>query len=126
MARLRRRALGRRRYHGHRDAVGVPTVGWPITLNWDVGLSAWIVQDGNYSDFEVGQIAEFALEFWLPEGVAPQASSGEVSADNVGDCAYDAVAEVLLQTDRLTVLDLGVHVYQYASFRQLIVPRSRV
>jgi hypothetical protein len=49
-----------------------------------------------------------------------------VSVGNVGGCSYDAVAEVLLQTDRLTVLDIGVHVYQHASFRQLILPHPRV
>ena len=29
-----------------------------------VGLSSWIIQDGNYSDFHVGQEVKFALEFY--------------------------------------------------------------
>jgi hypothetical protein len=29
-----------------------------------IGLSGWIIQDGNYPDFEVGQLARFALEFF--------------------------------------------------------------
>jgi hypothetical protein len=31
-----------------------------------VGLFSWIIQDGNYDDFEVGQAAKFALEFYPP------------------------------------------------------------
>ncbi len=30
---------------------------------WSIGLSSWILQDGNYTDFEVGQRRQFALEF---------------------------------------------------------------
>ena len=30
---------------------------------WSIGLAAWIIQDGNYADFTVGDRAEFALEF---------------------------------------------------------------
>jgi hypothetical protein len=79
--------------------------------NWDVGLNAWIIQDGNYPDFEVGQAAEFALEFWLPEGVAGRDSGGNISAHNLGNCLYDTVAEVVLQTAEITILDIGVLVY---------------
>lgn len=28
-----------------------------------VGVSAWIIQDGNYGDFHAGDFAKFALEF---------------------------------------------------------------
>jgi len=30
----------------------------------EVALSSWIVQDGNYDNFEANQHAEFALEFY--------------------------------------------------------------
>lgn len=33
-------------------------------LTFDIGLSAWIIQDGNYEDFEQGQTRSFALEFY--------------------------------------------------------------
>ena len=36
---------------------------------WLIGLSAWIIQDGNYGDFSVGQRAEFALEFYAREAL---------------------------------------------------------
>jgi hypothetical protein len=29
---------------------------------WEIGLSPWIIMDGNYSDFRRGQIAKFAVE----------------------------------------------------------------
>ena len=35
-----------------------------------IGLSAWIIQDGNYGDFRVGQQARFALEFH-PQAMEP-------------------------------------------------------
>jgi hypothetical protein len=90
--------------------------------NWDIGLSAWVIQDGNYPDFEVGQTAEFALEFWLPQGVATGPSTGEVSATNLGECLYDTVAETLVQTDEITVLNVGVLVYQHRSSQEPSFP----
>lgn len=93
--------------------------------NWDVGLSAWIVQDGNYPDFEVGQAAEFALEFWLPEEVVGPASGRNISANNLGNCLYDAVAEVVFQTAEITILDIGVLVYLETSALKQSLPEGR-
>ncbi len=31
---------------------------------WKIGISAWIIQDGNYGDFRCHERAEFALEFY--------------------------------------------------------------
>jgi hypothetical protein len=90
---------------------------------WNIGLSAWIIQDGNYPDFEVGQTAEFALEFWLPDGVTGRASSGELSAHNAGGCLYDTVADVVLQTEDITILDIGVQAYGESSSLRSSLPR---
>jgi hypothetical protein len=87
--------------------------------NWSIGLNAWIIQDGNYPDFEVGQIAEFALEFYLPDGVAGTPSSAKVSASNLDGCLYDTVAEVRVQTADTTILDIGILVY--SQFRSELV-----
>ena len=81
------------------------------SANWDIGLPTWIIQDGQYPDFEVGQTAEFAVEFWLPEGDAARASSAEVRAKNLADHQYETIAEFVAQTDRITVLDIGILVY---------------
>ena len=35
-----------------------------MTLNLEIYLSRWIIEDGNYDDFCVGEKRKFALEFW--------------------------------------------------------------
>ncbi len=85
---------------------------------WDIELGAWIIQDGNYPDFAVGQTAEFALEFWVAEGVPYRVSDGRISAKNLEHGLYDAVAEVLVQTDKITILDIGILVYEVPSSKQ--------
>ena len=30
---------------------------------WSIGIHDWILSDGNYADFEVGETRQFALEF---------------------------------------------------------------
>jgi hypothetical protein len=78
---------------------------------WDIHLSSWIIQDGNYPDFEVGQIAEFALEFWVPDGSLAELSEAGTSVRNSGNGNYEAVAKSVVQSDQLTVLDVGIRVY---------------
>jgi hypothetical protein len=92
---------------------------------WDIPLYSWIIQDGSYPDFEVGQTVEFALEFWLPEGTTARASGGGVCAPNLGHGLYDSVAEVILQTDQVTILDIGVLVYRHASRQPRLSEESR-
>ena len=41
-----------------------------------IGLSSWIIQDGNYGDFECHAIERFALEFYSEKGL--YAGSGPV------------------------------------------------
>lgn len=93
---------------------------------WDIALSAWIIQDGNYPDFYVGQAAEFALEFWIPEGARIEPTSTPISAVYQQDCLYDAVAEVVLRTDAVTVLDIGILIYRETpSLESYLVGGSR-
>ena len=40
-----------------------------------IGLSSWIIQDGNYGDFTVGQRAKFALEFAALDVLRPAAEA---------------------------------------------------
>jgi hypothetical protein len=75
-------------------------------------MSAWIIQDGNYPNLEVGRTAEFAIEFWIPDGASIVASDEAVSATHEADCLYNAVADVLLRTDDITVLDIGILIYE--------------
>jgi hypothetical protein len=102
------------------DAPNSPT-------HWDIGLAAWTIQDGQYPDFEVGQTVEFALEFSLPAGAVARATGAKVSLNNLADCLYDAAAEVVVQTDQVTVLDIGILVYEHTSFLYQSLPQgSRV
>ena len=48
-----------------------------------VGLASWIIQDGNYGDFTVGQQAKFALEFGALNGLRA-ATEGPLNAEPAG------------------------------------------
>jgi hypothetical protein len=78
---------------------------------WNIGLSAWIIQDGNYSDFMAGQTVEFAVEFHRDSSTDIGTSGEETSANCTSDATYDVVGECVLQSDDLTVLDIGILVY---------------
>ena len=80
-------------------------------LIWEIGLDAWVIQDGNYPDFTVGQVAEFALELWIPK-VSFLTHGEEVSALYLGEGRYQTIAEVVLQTEDITILDIGILVYR--------------
>ncbi len=58
-----------------------------------VGLDAWIIQDGNYGDFERGEVAEFALEFTLPVPSGGDSPSGAEVAGPRGSSLAVAVPE---------------------------------
>jgi len=71
-----------------------------------IGLDSWIIQDGNYGDFVVGEEYRFAVEF-TPSRLA-SASPGVRSLSRVRGCEYEALAEVVVAEPRLTVLDAGL------------------
>lgn len=93
---------------------------------WEIGLSAWVIQDGNYPDFEVGQTMEFAVEFWMPDGAGYQPSEESISATNRSDCIYDAVAEIIYQSADVTILDIGFRAYRETSMFQPLPVGSMV
>ena len=74
---------------------------------WSIGLAGWIVQDGNYDDFCTGQRAEFAVEFYMPDGV--QGAAGEpLGAVHLRDDLYEVIARVVHCDRRGWVLDFGI------------------
>ena len=78
--------------------------------NLTIGLSAWIIQDGNYRDFTVGDEAAFALEFYSESGLL-QTAGKAVGLQWQGDSFYDGAGRVVhLDTD-WWVLDFGVLAY---------------
>jgi hypothetical protein len=74
-----------------------------------VGLSAWIVQDGNYDDFTTGQEAKFALEFYPPHGLRP-AAPGPKSAEHLSASRYRVHAQVVFAADGVWVIDAGLFI----------------
>jgi len=74
-----------------------------------IGLSAWIIQDGNYPDFAVGGVRSFALEFYAQ----PFAISdvGVVACTRRRNCVYDICGRVAFRKDDFTVIDFGWRAY---------------
>jgi hypothetical protein len=79
---------------------------------WEIGLGAWIIQDGNYPDFAVGNTVEFAVEFYQQPGTAVEACESEVCARQLTENNYAVVAKKVLATEDVTVLDIGILVYR--------------
>jgi hypothetical protein len=80
---------------------------------WNISLAAWIIQDGNYPDFVVGETVEFAVEYYQPPGAVTEVCESDVSATLLADSSYTLVAEKILETDEITVADIGMLVYQH-------------
>jgi hypothetical protein len=76
---------------------------------WEVGLSSWIIQDGNYGDFETGKSADFALEFYSKS--FDRAATKTKSARSLGAAKYDVTAEVIYLTQEVWVLDFGFRAF---------------
>ncbi|HEX4144212.1 MAG TPA: hypothetical protein VHY91_11945 [Pirellulales bacterium] len=80
--------------------------------SWRVGLSAWIIQDGNYGDFRCNQRTDFALEFYPQE--CRVTSRSEKRAKLIEGCTYFVVAEVVRASDSDWVIDFGIRAYEQA------------
>ena len=74
-----------------------------------IGLSSWIIQDGNYGDFEVGGEYAFALEFFVEEWANP--GSRNKSLTPIRPAVYTFAPEVVLKEPKLTILDVGTLCY---------------
>jgi hypothetical protein len=76
-----------------------------------IGLSAWIIQDGNYGDFQVGQRRAFALEFYAENELALLATEGNARYAHHGDTRYAVVGKVAHVASEWWVLDFGLPAY---------------
>lgn len=79
--------------------------------HWTVGLSAWIIQDGNYPDFFRGQRAEFAVEFYFPDPPKKVRMPGQIRAVSSSEDTYDTLARVVGVFESAWVLDCGIYAY---------------
>jgi hypothetical protein len=76
----------------------------------EVALSSWIVQDGNYDNFEANQQAEFALEFYSKSFRKSDAITK--SAKSLGAAKYEILGEVIYVASNVWVLDFGICAFQ--------------
>jgi hypothetical protein len=77
---------------------------------WVVGLSSWVIEDGNYAEFHRGQQTEFALEFHpaQPLIAVPVAAP---NARRLEDDRYRVTARLSLPMPDVWVIDCGVLAY---------------
>lgn len=76
---------------------------------WLIGLQSWVIQDGNYVDFEVGERRRFALQFF-PDGLG-NADVGSREARPLSDSRYEVSGEIVVAKRDLVVLDFGLLAY---------------
>lgn len=74
---------------------------------WQIGIDAWIIQDGNYPDFSAGQEAEFAVEFYPEERLAIADQPTSRSAEHRKDSLYSVVGQTCYDDDGPLVIDFG-------------------
>jgi hypothetical protein len=75
-----------------------------------IGLSAWIIQDGNYGDFHVGQKARFAIE--LHPGAMERTQRTEPFLHHLGGGRHRGRGRVVFASKDAWVLDCGVLAYR--------------
>lgn len=86
--------------------------------DWWVGLDGWVLQDGNYTDFAVGQVRQFALEFGYARDRRLQPTTRrEQSCEAVNDDGLYRVSADLVRAARqwredCFVLDFGLLAYK--------------
>ncbi|HEX4959570.1 MAG TPA: hypothetical protein VF173_01930 [Thermoanaerobaculia bacterium] len=74
-----------------------------------IGLASWIIQDGNYPDFEAGRQYRFALEFF-PTTVAPSQNRTRYLEPRDG-CDYAFGGQVVIVWPEVAVVDVGLLIY---------------
>lgn len=73
---------------------------------WEISLSSWIIQDGNYPDFQKGQEAEFALH--AAAGEIATTPGREKGIRKLEECTYELTGEIVFVKQGLWVIDFGL------------------
>ena len=74
-----------------------------------IGLNAWIIQDGNYTNFASGSKATFALEFYASaelNEVEPKSSTQPLLV-NIEAAHYEALGRVVYVAEDWWAIDVG-------------------
>ena len=80
--------------------------------SFHVGVSSWIIQDGNYPDFRIGEVVHLALE--LHTRAIRESSADSTSCTRVSGSNYRVTARTIFTTRNVFVLDLGFLAYDQA------------
>ena len=78
--------------------------------NVNVGLSSWIIQDGNYGDFSTGKTYEFALEFYPRSLHSPATQSKQCQL--IEGSNYRIRGQLVFSHKEATVIDFGLMAYR--------------
>lgn len=71
-----------------------------------ITLDSWIIQDGNYGNFAVGDKAKFALEF--AGSTLHPSESKQTQMRHLGHGVYEVCAQVLFVDANVWVIDFGL------------------
>lgn len=74
-----------------------------------VGLSSWVIQDGNYSDFVKDDKAEFALEIYSQN--IEKTDSHKTYCEHIEDTEYKIEGRVVFIDNEFLVIDVGILIY---------------
>jgi hypothetical protein len=85
----------------------------PMQSPFIIGLSSWIIQDGNYEDFRRGDQASFALEFYAPTVLSVFENSRETpSLEHLHSSTYQIVGKIVHVRDpEWWAIDTGLLMY---------------
>jgi len=83
-----------------------------MTTQLTVGLSSWIIQDGNYGDFERGARAAFALEFFSESGLDRASGKSMPSLLSCGGANYKATGQIVYASDDWWAVAFGPLAFQ--------------
>jgi hypothetical protein len=81
-----------------------------MTVNLEIHLARWIIEDGNYDDFRVGERRKFALELWAATPLTKSADDVIALRGQSGH-SYDIVGTLVFAADGVRVIDCGVLAY---------------
>jgi hypothetical protein len=81
-----------------------------MTLNLEIYLARWIIEDGNYDDFCVGERHKFVLECWASTPLTKSAENVTALQEQSGH-SYDVTGKLVFTSDGVWVIDCGVLAY---------------
>jgi hypothetical protein len=79
-------------------------------MEWVLGLSSWIIQDGNYGDVATGDRLDAAVEFGFEDALT-LTEVASPCARREADSVYDVTGHVVLVEPDVWVVDVGISVF---------------